>query len=213
MPPDREEHEYRPRLHLTQIKIYAILIGAAILMAVIGVIVGFVLGKMSEKKKPPTVNTTIVQQKLSLCSELTTSRMDYHGVVHFQDGEIPWITQKSFLMEYDAYVEAGIDLSKAVVTVEDNVVYVHLPEPEIQTVKVDPNSLVFENETFSLFNWKKHEDVSEALEFAEEDLLEKAEESRLLQEARTQAEEVITTMLHPILMDENNEYQYEVVVD
>lgn len=187
--------------------LYIVIMAAGLFLAILCTILGILLGRWLEQKKKPIINGTVIQQKISMCSDLTTSTLDYHGAVNFEEGDIPWITQKTFTMEYDAHVEAGIDLSKTKVEVQDTVIYVTIPDVEIQNVVIDPNSLTFTNESFALFNWKEHEDVAEALQYANDDAELHADETRLREQARTQAEEVIRTLLDPIIEDENNTYE------
>lgn len=190
-----------------RIWIYIIIAAAGCFLALVCAVLGIFLGKWIEQQKKPVFNGRVIQQKISMCSELTTSTLDYHGAVYFEDGGIPWITQKTFTMGYDAHVEAGIDLSKTQVEVEDNVIYVTLPDVEVQDIVIDPNSLTFDDESFALLNWKKHEDVAEALQYAYEDAYTHVNETQLKEKARTQAEDVIRTLLTPIIEDENNTYE------
>lgn len=190
-----------------RIWIYVALAAAGIILTVICAVVGIFVGKWIEQQKKPVFNSSMIRQKISMCSELTTSSLDYHGAVYFEDGGIPWITQKTFTMEYDAHVEAGIDLSKTTVEVQDEVIYVTLPEVEVQNIVIDPDSLTFHDESIALLNWKNHEDVAQALQYANEDAYTHVEETRLKEQARSQAEDVIRTLLTPIIEDENNSYE------
>lgn len=193
-----------------QLVLYIAIIIAVLIITCLSLVLGLVLGRLIFKKPEPTLNSAVIQQKLTMCSELTTAELDYHGEVHFEEGTIEWIDKKSFTMEYDAHVEAGIDLSKATVYVEDNVINVILPEAEVQDVVIDANSLRFKQESFALLNWTEHEDTATAIAYAQNDAYEHVEENALVERAKEQAKDVVITLLRPIA--DNEEYPYEVNV-
>ncbi len=113
-------------------------------------------------------------------------------------------------MIYDAHIKAGIDLSEAQVTVKDKEITVSFPEPEIQDITVDPDSLEFYDEKLALFNWTKKEDTQNAMKKAEEDAAEKAARTDLLSQAAEQARTVVTALLMPMAEDDE-EYHIEVI--
>ena len=86
-------------------------VGACVLL-VLSLVVGIVLGIVINKNihRTPVFNSSVIKQKLSMCSELTTATLEYHGEVEFDEGEFRWIDKKHFTMEYDAYIEAGINI-------------------------------------------------------------------------------------------------------
>jgi len=130
-----------------------------------------------------------------VASELTTAELTYTGLVTFEDGSIPFLTKKGFTMKYTATVEAGIDFSKIEVDVSGKTVKVTLPETEIQSVKVDPNSIDFYDESFALFNWKDNEDVSDAIARAESDIQNNADMESLKKKSEMQTEKLIRGIL------------------
>lgn len=109
-------------------------------------------------------------------------------------------------MIYDASITAGIDLSQAEVTLDDTSIKVVLPQPTIQSIIIDPDSLEFYDEKAALFNWTEKEDTQKAMSYAKEDASAKAEQVDLLTQASEQAESVVTNLLLPFTEDSKTPY-------
>lgn len=182
-----------------------IIIAAAALITV-----GFLGARLWNSKSEPKISATSIEERLSKCSALTTARLDYRGIVKYSDGDIQFITKKSFSMIYDAHIKAGIDLSKAEVTVNGSIVNVLIPTPEIQDIVVDSDSLEFYDEKFALFNWTDKSDTAKALEYAKEDAKKKTEQTEILSQASSQAKTVIETLLHPLAEDSKQTYEIKI---
>lgn len=187
-------------------KIHAII---AIIASVALITVGFMGARLLDKKSEAKVTAVSIEERLSKCSDLTTARLDYRGIIRYEEGDIQYINKKSFSMIYDAHIKAGIDLSQAKVTVRDKKITVSIPKPKIQDITVDSDSLEFYDEKFALFNWTKKQDTQKAMEKAEEDAAEKAAHTDLLKQAAAQAETVVTTLLAPFSED-GGEYTVQI---
>lgn len=187
-------------------KIHAII---AIIASVALITVGFMGARLLDKKSEAKVTAVSIEERLSKCSDLTTARLDYRGIIRYEEGDIQYINKKSFSMIYDAHIKAGIDLSQAKVTVRDKKITVSIPKPKIQDITVDSDSLEFYDEKFALFNWTKKQDTQKAMEKAEEDAAEKAANTDLLKQAAAQAETVVTTLLAPFSED-GGEYTVQI---
>ncbi len=186
---------------MKKVRVLIIVIAAA---ALIGV--GFLGSKLMDKEPKVTVSATSIEERLSQCSSLTTARLDYRGIVKYEEGEIAYINKKGFSMIYDAQIKAGIDLSQAKVKVDGNSIKITLPEPEIQDITIDSDSLEFYDEQFALFNWTNKEDTAKAMAYAKEDAQGKADQTDILNSAREQAHTVIETLLLPVTEDDGNSY-------
>ena len=106
-----------------------------------------------------SLSSTSIQEQLSDCSELATAKLDYRGLVRYENGDIDFITKKAFTMVYDAEVRAGVDLAQARVEVSGNAITVSLPAPQLLGIEIDPNSLEFYDSSFALFNWENKQDT------------------------------------------------------
>lgn len=173
------------------------------------IVIGYLLASL-QNKETVSVSAVSIQERLVKCSDLTTARLDYRGLIKYSEGDIKFITQKSFSMIYDAKITAGIDLSQAEVTIENNVITVTLPQPEIQDIIIDSDSLEFYDEQFALFNWTEKEDTQKAMSYAKEDAAAKAEQIDLIGQASTQAESVISNLLLPFTESDNDSYTIEI---
>lgn len=169
---------------------------------------GFLSARLLDKEKV-TVSASSIEERLSKCSSLTTARLDYRGMIKYEEGDIPYINKKSFSMIYDAHIKAGIDLSKANVEVTGKKIKVTVPAPEIQDIVVAPDSLEFYDEKLALFNWTDREDTAKAMEYAKQDAAAKADQTDILAQASDQAKTVIETLIAPITDNKDEEYQIE----
>lgn len=185
-------------------RIIIILIASIALIAV-----GFLSARLFEKDDNVKVSATSIEERLSKCSDLTTARLDYRGIIKYEDGDIQYINKKSFSMIYDAHIKAGIDLSKASVEVNGKKITVTVPKPEVLDVTVDSDSLEFYDEKLALFNWTDKEDTKKAMEYAKQDAEGKVSQTDLLNQASEQAKTVIETLLLPVTEDSDTEYEIE----
>ncbi|MBQ9327278.1 MAG: DUF4230 domain-containing protein [Solobacterium sp.] len=172
------------------------------LLILLVVALSFALGmivnrRLSLKKPEDDITSSMIETKLTECSDLTTCLLEYVDLVKFESGSIPLINKRSFTMIYSANIRCGIDLSEAVVTVTPSEIRVSLPQTELQSIDVDTDSLKFYDEHNSLFNWNDKDDISEAIKAAREDAKKNANIDKLKQRAREQAETVIRKLLEP----------------
>lgn len=181
-----------------------------LLMLVACLVGGFVGGVAWERRAHPVVSAASIATQLADCSDLATVTLMYNGFVHFEEGNIPIINLKSFNMTYSAEVRAGVDLSQAKVSVEGQTIKVTLPKAAIQTVAVDPASIQFFDQTWSLLNWDSKQDTATALDQAQLDLEAKVDEIEMLDEAEENAEQVIKSLLEPIVKSND---AYRLVVE
>ncbi|SEF67950.1 Protein of unknown function [Eubacterium ruminantium] len=175
---------------------------------VISVIVLFILIFFMKKfdeyikaRRQPALSAQKLTEQLVACSDLTAAEIIYNGVVRFDDGGIPLINEKSFLMMYSARVKAGIDISQVNVSVTDNKVIVTLPEVRVLDLIVENNSLEFYDKSSSLFNQVQQEDVVTAVLYAEDDVRNHADIEGLLNKAKVQTESLIRNMIAPVAGD------------
>lgn len=158
----------------------------------------------------PTVSATTIQTQLTDCSDLATSKLDYNGIVRFEQGDIPFINEKSFTMTYSATVTAGVDLSQAKVTVSGKDIKVVLPKATLQSVAINPDSLNFYDTKWSVLNWESRDDTTAALQSALDDVNSKVDETTMMSQADDQAKTVVTNLLAPFTSDDQG---YTLTVD
>ena len=187
------------------LKSIAFILGCLVLLGV-----GFYGGMNYQAPEEPTIEVAALEAQIADCSELTTSKLSYTGFVSYEEGQIPLLTKKAFSMTYVAEARAGVDLSKARVTLSNNVIHVTLPEATTQAVSIDPDSLTFFDEQRALFNWQERDDSAVALRAAEDDVKTKIDQTQLIAEAEAQAQLVVKELLAPF---EAEPYNCTIVVD
>ena len=184
----REERYKRRSMRRVFLTIIVVML-FAFFVAGLGIFVGYKLFHKEEKK--PEITSAFISSKIDEVSDLTSSEMTYNGVIYYKEGDIPFITQKSYTMSYTAEIRAGIDVSEVKVNVVGNTVVVKLPETEIQSINVDPNSVNFYDESHALFNWDNKKDGVEAIKNAEADVEANADLQELKSKATKNSKEII----------------------
>lgn len=169
---------------------------------------GFFIG-MRYAAKDVKIDANVITTKLEKCNDLASARYDYTGLIKYENGKYKFLTKTGFSMTYSAYVKAGIDLSKAEVSVEGNKVYVVVPPAAIMDVVVDEKSLEFYDKQFALLNRRDEADTREAIKAAKEDVKKRAIEAGVLELADEHVVELVEGLLTPIT---GSSYKLEVTV-
>ena len=181
---------------------------ALLLIAALGVGYLMLSGRMAnpfEQQKQATITAEEVEEQLEKCSDLTTAKLTYKGIVHFTEGQIKYITRNEFNMQYTAKALAGIDMTAVTVEVQDPAdgnagkVIINVPKATLQSVSIDEDSLAFYDEKTALFNKVNHEDVQDALVAAKEDAKKNMGKKALIAEAQSNAEDVIRSFVSSVL--------------
>ena len=154
-----------------------------------------------QTNKKPALTSAMITSKLQDASDLTTAEVTYTGLIHYDDGGIPFLTQKKYSMLYSATIEAGIDLSGVEVEVTDDKVTVTLPEVTVGEPEVDMDSIDFYDDSFAIFNWEQKEDGIDAVKEAKKDCKEKADIDGLKDKAYENAKELVRKLLEDVVGD------------
>ncbi len=105
-----------------------------------------------------------VSEKLISISELATSRYDYSNILSiknslsFKDITIPF-TEKSFVIKYNGYIAAGLDLSTATFSIDKNILTITIPPCSILTHNVNEDEVFIFDEQTSIFNKLSMDDM------------------------------------------------------
>ena len=146
-------------------------------------------------QKGPVIDASYRESKIAPAAKLTSAELQYRGLIKYEDGKIPFLTQKAFSMLYEARISAGIDMEKIKVEVFEDKVVVSLPKAELQSIEVDPDSIQFYDEKLALFNWTNKEDVVDAIKAARDDAMNSADIAALKKKAEEQATLLISELL------------------
>ena len=182
------------RKEWTGVKGKILMLCMAVLLAAAGT-AGFQISNMVHKQKQPKVTTAYISGKIDNISELTTTQLEYNGLIVLSDGKVPFLTQKGFSMRYTASIRAGIDISEVKIDITEKKVTVAIPDAQIQSVNVNSDSVVFYDEKHALFNWTDKEDIVNALSVAKEDAENRIDEDELLEKAKEQTETILKSVL------------------
>ncbi|MCM1022773.1 MAG: DUF4230 domain-containing protein [Prevotella sp.] len=162
-------------------------------------------------EKKYTVTSEFLEKNLKNIGKLSAVEASYNGVITAENGNYPVLTQKGYSMYYIGTVTAGIDVEKINIEITENKVTVTLPNAEIQSLKVDPNSIAFADVKKALFNWTTIEDGIDGIKIAEKELNLKAYEDDIVGKANERAEDIIRSLLEDIVSEAEGEPELKIV--
>jgi len=105
-----------------------------------------------------------VEEKLTTISELATVKYNYSNIISIKDSlkykdfTIPF-TEKSFVIKYNGFINAGVDLSKAKVSLDKNTLIINLPPSAILNHTVNEEEIFIFDESSSAFNKLNMKDI------------------------------------------------------
>ena len=148
-----------------------------------------------------SINSTLVIERISGIWELATTKYYYTNVVSYKenmkinDVEIPF-TQKGFLIKYDGYLKAGIDINSIKIISEmDNQIKISISKPKILDHTIDEKSVNVYDEKNSVFNSIKIKDVFDMISSEKKKMEEKMVENGFLEEADKNTRIALENML------------------
>ncbi|HCF80341.1 DUF4230 domain-containing protein [Proteiniphilum sp. UBA1028] len=152
-------------------------------------------------KKEGGYDSSTVMSRISYMQELALVKHNYTGVIGYKDYKkilninVP-LTEKYFLLKYNGYIKAGVDLSRIKVDVKsDSTVHVSIPKPKILDTVIDEKSVEVYNESENAFNPIKITDYNEALAREKNVMINDAIKQGILRDATEQAKMAITSLL------------------
>ncbi|WP_294815560.1 DUF4230 domain-containing protein [uncultured Gemmiger sp.] len=151
----------------------------------------------------PQITNTLLAGKIEGMSELTTAKLSYNGFLQSADGNIPFLTKKTFFMTYHADVKVGFDLSAVEIEISDSAITITLPPMNEPEITIDPESIKFYNKDAAIFNWTTKEDAVEAIKAATADVNENADIASLKEQSDSQARTLLTSLLKDYLDGRN----------
>ena len=127
-----------------------------------------------------------------------TNMAQFESSNEFYGMAVPFTTKK-FILSYDGKIKAGVDLSRAEVSVSGTEVTVRLPEAEILSHEIDEDSVEIFDEKTSIFNPFTVEDFTAFQADQKAAMEEKALAKGLLTEGREQAQASVRALVEPSL--------------
>ncbi len=149
---------------------------------------------------PAKITADVISAKFSEVSELATVTYNYTSMgtfsnqLMFKDWKIP-LTSKSFIVQYDGTIKAGIDLKETKVETNGYNITITIPNAKILSHEIDEGSVQVLDEKTNLFNPIAVDDVTgfedEQKKINEETAIEKG----ILTEAKKNAEEALKNLI------------------
>ena len=170
----------------------------AIFLLIVAIVLAFFLFKKSNKQ--PRYDSSAIMEKIAYVKELSLVKYNYSGVISYSDYmkfmnlQVP-LTEKTFLIRYNGYVKAGIDVSQSSVSVSGKNVKVILPKPTIQETVIDEKTIQVFDESMNIFNPTKVADYQKAIIGEKNKIMQDALGKGILTESSDQAHKFITSLL------------------
>ncbi len=158
----------------------------------------------------PDIEVSLIVGELKGAAELTTSKISYTGVLHFEDGK--FLAKKAFYMVYQADIRAGVDFEKLNsenIIITDSTVTITLPKVEIFESNIIEDKLVLIDEKKSIFNPESKEDLQNALIEAKADLDLNLDAKALMVKATEEVKAFLTVFLRPYIGDRTLEIKFQ----
>lgn len=156
--------------------------------------------QFSVKKETSSLSDTIEEQ-LSKLLELSTVKYNYTNVVAYKDNKkfsgmnMPF-TNKEFLIKYNGYIKAGVDLKDTEIDVKDpKTVEIKLNKPKILDNVINEEDSYIYDEKESVFNQLKLKDLHEVLVKEKEKMEKEVIKNGLLNDAEKNTKEILTSFL------------------
>lgn len=165
----------------------------------------FLAGRYTGRNGGSTeLSAVVVQNQLTEISELASVTYSYTNMAQYENSgefygmKVPFTT-KRFILTYDGVIKAGVDLSRAEVSVSGSAVTVRLPKAQILSHEIDEGSVqVFDQQT-SLFNPFTVDEFTAFQADQKKAMEEKALDKGLLSQAQTKAEDSVRLLLEKAL--------------
>ena len=178
--------------------LYAVILLVVIILAIF---FGYKMKERQVESGQPQITAALISGKIQDVGDLVAAELIYGGIVKLSEGQIPFITEKGFTMKYTATVRASVDATQIGVEVTDDAVKVSLPDSEIHSIDVDPDSIEFYDNKFAVFNWTEKQDVVDAIKAAKQDAEANADISHLEEKARRNSMRIIGRILSGLVGD------------
>ena len=172
----------------------------AILFFITTIILAVLLFQAKRTEKKSIYDSTTVLNKIVYVQELSLVKYNYAGVISFKDYmkimdiQIP-LTEKFFLLKYNGYIKAGVNLKGATVKVDGKSVVVQLPKAQILETVIDEKSIRVYDESMNAFNPISINDYNKAISKEKLTMTKSAVSQGILDDASRQAHLVITSIL------------------
>lgn len=171
----------------------------SILLIINLILVGYIAMTTIINNKPK-YNSTTVFEKIVQIKDISLIQYNYSGVIGFKDNitigdvNLP-LTSKYFLLKYNGYVKAGIDMNGVKISVSRDNVEITLPKPKITEVYIDEKSIEVYDQSLNILNPLKIEDYKKAIIDEKQRIEKDAIEKGIFEQVDKQAKVFLISML------------------
>ncbi|WP_040683735.1 DUF4230 domain-containing protein [Thermobrachium celere] len=152
------------------------------------------------KTNVPLYTSSNIFEKIVQIKDISLVQYNYTGIISFKnnltfgDVSLP-LTSKHFLIKYNGYVKAGIDMNGVKIDVYKDKVEITLPEPKIIDVYIDEKSIEVYDQSMNILNPLKIEDYNNAIIEEKKKIEKDALEKGILDQVNKQADLFLRNML------------------
>lgn len=149
----------------------------------------------------PKIVQEVLAETTSETSELISAEYLFTNAARFSDtsniiGLLDWMTEKSFVQQWDGCIKAGIDLSELAVVVSGGTITITVPKAKIISYEVDYDSVKVFNEVNNVFNPISVKDKNSFDAKTADTMKKRAVNNGLLDNAQKNAEAIIKDLLY-----------------
>ena len=187
-------------------KKWLLLLAVMIIAALLCIIVFFTMSKGKEEKRE--IITVPTLEKIINVSDLSTFTAVYNGIAVVNNEKKP--EKVDYYVSYEARVNAGIDVEKIAISVDntEKIIRIELPKVHITDVDVNLASLdfIFVNDKANTPSVS-----AQAYKACEKDVQEEsAQQNAILELAKQNAVNIVTALTRPIVEQLDSAYTLEV---
>ncbi len=183
----------------------------AILVLALLVVAGLGFGAkslLSGSKTPPQVITQSTLEKVVRINRLSTFMSIYNGIATVYNEQKP--DSVDYYVSYEATIRAGIDMEQVSIEMneDEKKILVYLPKASIQdsSVAIESMDFIFQNDKSNTSTVS-----AQAYQACIHDLeTESNQESAILENAQSSAENYVTALLQPLVEQLEEDYTLEV---
>lgn len=164
----------------------------------------------------PEIVQKVLSDQTADVSELVSAEYLFTNAAKFTDtshiiGILDWMTEKSFIQQWDGTIKAGIDLSALSVSIEDRVVTITMPHAKIISYEVDHDSIKVLDEKNNIFNPISIKDKNDFDSKTKESMKARAVQNGLLIKAEENAQTILRGLLYAAIPEISN-YEIQFVI-
>ncbi len=157
----------------------------------------------AQERNEPDVTSDLIESTLIQSSDLITTKYHYSRVGKFENSlelngwSVP-LTNKTFILQFQGEIQAGIDVKECKVEIKDKEVIVTLPEVKVLNHILDENSIEVYDEDNNIFNPIHVDDYKTFAIQQKKVALKQAKEKGLMEEAEKQTKAAIEELIRAL---------------